>query len=159
VVTILAVVGVLAVLVAAAFLSTYEEPLLADAPRDAADVPLPDGPLSPEDVAGPRFSLAPRGYRMAEVDVALERLQAELADRDRRIALLEAAAEGTQQPAEVREATPADLPVTATPVAAPVVQQQPVVPPEAPAGEPLPPADLGTSLVTDEAVEPRPHQQ
>ena len=33
-----------------------------------------------------RFSLAPRGYRMDEVDAVLARLAAELADRDRRLA-------------------------------------------------------------------------
>lgn len=155
-VTLLAFLGVLAVLLAAAFLSTREEPLLADAPRDAADLPLPEGPLSPEDVGRLRFSLAPRGYRMAEVDLALDRLAAELADRDRRLALLEAAAAPkvvTPEP-DVREATPADLPVP-PPVPAPSVIPDDSVPPVVPAplaGAPLaPPAP-----VTPPAEEPEP---
>jgi DivIVA domain-containing protein len=116
VVTVLALLGVLGVLFVAAVLSTREGPILADAPADVADVPLPDGPLQPEDVGRLRFSLAARGYRMSEVDLALERLAVELTDRDRRIALLEAAAHGHEQPeqdlpAAPREATPADLPL------------------------------------------------
>ena len=37
------------------------------------------------DVVNARFSLALRGYRMEEVDAALDRLAAELAERDARI--------------------------------------------------------------------------
>jgi DivIVA domain-containing protein len=135
VVTVLAILGVLGVLFAAAVLSTREGPLLVEVAPDAADVPLPEGLLQPEDVARLRFSLAPRGYRMREVDLALERLAAELADRDRRLGLLEAAARGAEggatggtdaaPTAEVRQATPADLPVPAE-AAVPVVAQ-PVV--------------------------------
>ena len=87
--TILLLLVVLAVLFGAAALLTSDRPLLADAPADAADVGLPTGPVRPEDVAALRFSMAPRGYRMAEVDDVLDRLGAELADRDRRLALLE----------------------------------------------------------------------
>jgi DivIVA domain-containing protein len=216
VVTFLALLGVLGVLFAAAVLSTREGPVLADAPPDAADVPLPEEPLAPEDVGRLRFSLAARGYRMSEVDLALERLARELADRDRRIALLEAAAEGHQTPASVREATvedlpapppepePAPLPVAPpapaeapaylvppaeapqeapqeAPPAAAVPQEAPPValPPEAPAylvppeaavpqdaaepaavpadptdeADPLPPADLGAELLSEERAE------
>lgn len=90
-VTVLALLGVLGVLFVAAVLATRGGGELAEAPPDAADLALPPGPLQPEDVAGLRFSLTARGYRMAEVDVALERLAAELADRDRRLAQLEGA--------------------------------------------------------------------
>ena len=93
-VTVLALIGVAAVLFAAAVLATRDTPLLADAPPDRPDLPLPDGPVQPEDVAAVRFSMAPRGYRMAEVDEVLARLGAELADRDRRLALLEATVTG-----------------------------------------------------------------
>jgi DivIVA domain-containing protein len=150
VVTILALLGVLGVLVAAAIISTREEPLLADAPQDTADLPLPDEPLTPDDVRRLRFSMAPRGYRMSEVDLALERLQAELADRDRRIGLLEARAEGAQR-AEVREATVADLPV---PPPAPVVQAP--APVAAPAVEPpvVEPPVIDPPVVDPPAVEP-----
>jgi DivIVA domain-containing protein len=47
---------------------------------------LPDGrAVRSEDVAHLRFSLAFRGYRMSEVDDALDRLATEIADRDARI--------------------------------------------------------------------------
>ena len=88
--TILLLLAVLTVLFGAAALLTSDRPVLADAPPDAADTGLPTGPVQPEDVAALRFSVAPRGYRMAEVDDVLDRLAAELADRDRRLTLLEA---------------------------------------------------------------------
>jgi len=133
VVTALALLGVLCVLFVAAVLATREGGELAPAPPEVADLALPDRPLAPEDVAALRFPMAARGYRMAEVDVALERLAEELRDRDRRIGLLEAAAEGHEagdgqllpvpsdqalldeaRPAAagpVRQATPDDLPL------------------------------------------------
>jgi DivIVA domain-containing protein len=83
VVTVLGVLGVLAVLFATAVLVTRSDPLLADAPPDRADLELPPGPLSPDDVEAVRFSMAPRGYRMDEVDAVLARLAEELAERDR----------------------------------------------------------------------------
>ena len=46
------------------------------------------------DVQALRFPVAVRGYRMAEVDAALERLADELAARDRLIADLTERAEG-----------------------------------------------------------------
>jgi len=89
VLTLLAVLGVLAVLFATAVLVTRADPLLADAPPDRADQALPDRPLTAEDVASVRFSLGIRGYRMSEVDAVLARLAAELADRDCRLEALE----------------------------------------------------------------------
>lgn len=48
--------------------------------------PLPeDRTLRSDDVTSVRFSLALRGYRMDEVDAALDRLAGEIADRDARI--------------------------------------------------------------------------
>jgi DivIVA domain-containing protein len=82
----LALLGVVLVLFAAAVLSTREGTVLAPAPQDLPDLGLPERPLRAEDVDGVRFSLAPRGYRMAEVDAVLDRLAEELADRDRRLA-------------------------------------------------------------------------
>jgi len=84
--TLLALLGVLAVLFAAAVVATRGGGELAEAPADAADLGLPDGPLRASDVEALRFPLAVRGYRMAEVDAALERLADELAVRDRLIA-------------------------------------------------------------------------
>lgn len=91
-VTLLGALGVLVVLFATAVLATRDDPLLADAPPDRADLVLPDGPMSAGDVDAVQFSLAVRGYRMSEVDEVLDRLAGELADRDRRIAELEQAA-------------------------------------------------------------------
>lgn len=54
--------------------------------------PLPADDLVPPDVDAVRFSLGLRGYRMDEVDAVLDRLRDELAERDRRIAELTAAA-------------------------------------------------------------------
>ena len=79
VVTLLGLVGVLAVLFATAVLVTRGDPLLADAPPDRADVALPETPLTAADLEAVRFSMAPRGYRMDEVDAVLARLAAELA--------------------------------------------------------------------------------
>lgn len=63
---------------------------LADAPPDRAPAELlPDGEVSRADVARLRFSLAFRGYRMDEVDETIDRLAAEIGDRDERIARLE----------------------------------------------------------------------
>ena len=83
------VVSLVLVLFAAAVLATREWGM-APAPQDVADLRLPDGPVRPDDVAALRFAMAPRGYRMEQVDEVLDRLAAELADRDARIAELEA---------------------------------------------------------------------
>lgn len=54
--------------------------------------PLPmTRPVGRADVEALRLPVAPRGYRMADVDDALARLGAELAERDSRIAGLESA--------------------------------------------------------------------
>jgi DivIVA domain-containing protein len=88
VVTLLGLLGVLAVLFATAVLATRSDPLLADAPPDRPDLDLPDGLLAPSDVDGVRFSMAVCGYRMSEVDALLARLRDELAERDRLLAEL-----------------------------------------------------------------------
>ena len=80
--TVLSILGVLAVLFVAAAVATREGPVLVDAPVDLADVDLPAGPLQPEDLRAVRFALAVRGYRMDEVDRVIERAASELADRD-----------------------------------------------------------------------------
>jgi DivIVA domain-containing protein len=54
--------------------------------RFAPDWPgrsLPDGrAVGPDDIEAARFSLAFRGYRMSEVDLTLDRLAGEIAERD-----------------------------------------------------------------------------
>lgn len=89
---------VVAVLFVAAVVATSEDPVLADAPPDAADVVLPAGQVQPEDVADLRFGLALRGYRMSEVDPVLDRLATELRGRDQRIAELEGALVALAEP-------------------------------------------------------------
>ncbi|MEV5612010.1 DivIVA domain-containing protein [Streptomyces sp. NPDC052225] len=65
---------------------------LRDEPSQFYADPLPpDRPLVPADVEALRLPTAVRGYRMAEVDDALNRLGAELAEREARIGELEAA--------------------------------------------------------------------
>jgi len=55
---------------------------LSPLPARTSPVDLPDRNISGEDVRGVRFALAARGYRMSDVDWALERLADEL-DRTR----------------------------------------------------------------------------
>ncbi|GAA0376348.1 DivIVA domain-containing protein [Streptomyces blastmyceticus] len=65
---------------------------LPEAEPDRIAWPLPaDRPTSRADVDAVRLPLAVRGYRMTETDDVLDRLGAELAERDARIAELERA--------------------------------------------------------------------
>ena len=99
-VTVLAVLGVLAVLLVTAFVATRDDQLLADAPPDAPDRDLPPGRLRADDLRRVRFGVTVRGYRMSEVDAVLERLAAELAERDARLeAQLSAPAARVAEPA------------------------------------------------------------
>ena len=88
----------LAVVVAAVTLAVVgggESASLPEAVPDRFDDPLPPHrPVGREDVEALRFPLAVRGYRMANVDDALGRLGAEIAERDARISDLEAALAG-----------------------------------------------------------------
>ncbi|WP_093799199.1 hypothetical protein [Streptomyces sp. Wb2n-11] len=66
------------------------------APEQLVD-PLPaTRPVGRADLEALRLPMAPRGYRMGDVDDVLGRLGAELAERDARIAELEAALAGVQ---------------------------------------------------------------
>ncbi|MFJ8229381.1 hypothetical protein ACIQ9E_05375 [Streptomyces sp. NPDC094448] len=66
------------------------------APERLVD-PLPESrPVGRADVEALRLPVAARGYRMADVDDALARLGAELAERDARIARLESALAGAR---------------------------------------------------------------
>ncbi|MDK1345393.1 DivIVA domain-containing protein [Streptomyces sp. 378] len=71
-------------------------PLPEASPERLRDPLPPDRPVDRVDVEGLRFPLAARGYRMADVDDALSRLGAELAERDARIADLESALAGAR---------------------------------------------------------------
>ncbi|MGX1836432.1 DivIVA domain-containing protein [Streptomyces diastaticus] len=90
----------LVVVVAAVTLAAVgggSRPVLPEAePETVADTFPEDRPLARADVDALRFPVVLRGYRMAEVDDALSRLGAELAERDARIAELESARAGDQ---------------------------------------------------------------
>jgi DivIVA domain-containing protein len=74
--------------------------------------PLPqDRPVRASDVADARFSVAFRGYRMAEVDEALDRLAVEIAQRDEAIQQL------TGQPFDADPPAVTVVPATGEPVA------------------------------------------
>ncbi|MCH0540073.1 DivIVA domain-containing protein [Streptomyces sp. MUM 203J] len=76
------------------------EPLPEVAPEHLVD-PLPvTRPVSRADIETLRLPVAARGYRMTDVDDVLDRLAAELAERDARIAELEAALAGAQATAD-----------------------------------------------------------
>ncbi|MFB8242501.1 DivIVA domain-containing protein [Kitasatospora purpeofusca] len=86
---------------------------LPEAVQDRISARLPqDRPLGRADVDALRLPMALRGYRMDEVDDVLDRLGAELAHRDDRIAELEAlaavrgAVEATDRPEPGAEPLP-----------------------------------------------------
>ncbi|WP_394805859.1 DivIVA domain-containing protein [Streptomyces fradiae] len=80
-----------------------ENEVLPEAPPEHLADPLPlTRPVTRADVEAVRLPLAARGYRMAEVDDVLDRLAAELAERDARIAELESALAGAQATASGR---------------------------------------------------------
>ncbi|WP_063774314.1 DivIVA domain-containing protein [Streptacidiphilus rugosus] len=65
---------------------------LPDAERDRLAARLPeDRPLVREDIDELRFPMAVRGYRMDEVDDTLDRMAAELSQREHRVVELESA--------------------------------------------------------------------
>jgi DivIVA domain-containing protein len=85
IIVVLAVIGAVGAVAAGAVRGGLSEP-----ESSIPDAGLPEGTLRPGDVAGLRFSLAFRGYRMDQVDDALDRLSAELTERDAEIARLRA---------------------------------------------------------------------
>ncbi|CAM5269374.1 hypothetical protein SSPIM334S_05374 [Streptomyces spiroverticillatus] len=90
------VVVVAAVTLAVVGTGGEQGPLPEAAPDHLVD-PLPlTRPIGRADIEALRLPLAVRGYRMADVDDVLGRVGAELAERDSRIAELEAALAGAQ---------------------------------------------------------------
>ncbi|HEX4103585.1 MAG: DivIVA domain-containing protein [Pseudonocardiaceae bacterium] len=83
-----AVVGAVVFLVASLVFGRGEE--LAALPPDGTPTSLPAGPIVGDDVRAIRFSQVLRGYRMSEVDWALQRTAAELDALRARVAELEA---------------------------------------------------------------------
>ncbi len=73
---------------------------LPDAEPDRLEDPLPPHrPVHRGDLENLRIAVTLRGYRMSDVDDVLDRLGAELAERDARIAELEAALAGAHDAA------------------------------------------------------------
>jgi DivIVA domain-containing protein len=90
-------IALVAVVAAVALMVLGDGDVLSDAEPDSLYDPLPDDrPLGRADVDTLRLPTALRGYRMSEVDDVLDRLGAELTERDARIAELEAALAGVQ---------------------------------------------------------------
>jgi DivIVA domain-containing protein len=112
VVLLLEVLAVLAVVFGVAVVLTGRGEGLSEEWPDRADTGIPrDRAMTPEDVIGLRFALAFRGYRMSEVDDALDRLAAEIAARDEAIARLRSGP--VAEPAGEPEAEAEPLPVSA----------------------------------------------
>lgn len=114
-----------AVVTAVALLAVGRLGELPDVEPDRAPTLLPDSRLvESDDVDNVRFAVGLRGYRMDEVDDVLDRLAADIAERDARIAELEgrgapaagepaatAAGTGTAWPeAGAADVTPVDSP-------------------------------------------------
>ncbi|MGX9228599.1 DivIVA domain-containing protein [Streptomyces albus] len=107
---------------------------LADVPPDLLDEPLPaERPVTHADVAGLRLAIGLRGYRMDQVDDVLDRLGAELAERDARIAELESSLAGAQAVAMGR--TPA---TGREPARGPAADPDGTTAPEGPSTPPAP---------------------
>ncbi|GAA1427745.1 hypothetical protein GCM10009616_05770 [Microlunatus lacustris] len=85
---IIAVVAVAALGVAAVAAAGGVGEMSEDPVEDVYRQQLPDGLLTAEDVRAARFGTALRGYAMGQVDELLDRLAAEIAERDARIAEL-----------------------------------------------------------------------
>lgn len=84
-------VALVAVVAAVALAVLGDGGALRDAEPDRLDDRLPeDRPVGRTDIDQLRLPVAVRGYRMADVDDVLDRLGAELTERDARIAELEA---------------------------------------------------------------------
>jgi DivIVA domain-containing protein len=104
--TFLQVIAVAAIVFGVVILVTGRGRGLDDVEPDLADNRLPDGPIGAKEVEDVKFSLAVRGYRMDEVDDALDRVAEELGRRDAMIAELRAQVSGAPMRAPL--SAPAD---------------------------------------------------
>jgi DivIVA domain-containing protein len=97
----------------------------------------PDRPLLRADIEAVRLPVAVRGYRMLDVDEVLERLGAELAERDARIAELETSLAGVQAGAQatVQQGAQPDGQQGGQPYRTTLLKEDPASPP----GPPSPP--------------------
>ncbi len=169
---VLGLVGI-GVVVAVALLAVGRLGELPPPPSRLAPLDVPAGPLRARDVDDVRFAVGVRGYRMDEVDEVLDKLSADLAGRDARIAALEeqlasahpsaagAPWEGSADPGALRSAPLGDpLPLDrAWPPAERVDPGSAAVAPWEAGGDPgaLPSAPLGDPLPLDGAWPPAQH--
>ena len=94
-------IAAIAVVAVVALLAVGRLGELPEAEADRTPLALPvDRPMDRSDVDGVRFAVGMRGYRMDEVDDVLDRLAAEVDQRDARISELESrlAARGVPRP-------------------------------------------------------------
>ena len=118
--SLLLLLAVLAVLAGIALAAAGRVTSLPDAPPDRAPTGvLPPSEFETADIERLRFSLAFRGYRMDEVDDVLDRLTAELAERDARIAELEQGGPLADKDVDVPAASPSTSPPSAAAGAVP----------------------------------------
>jgi DivIVA domain-containing protein len=87
---IVVLVGIAALTGVAVLLGMSESPLSTE-PVDRVDDGLPERQLTSGDVGGLRFRIGMRGYRMDDVDLALDRLRDALRDAETRSAAAEQA--------------------------------------------------------------------
>ena len=77
--------------------------------------PLPDTPLTEEDLDGLQLDVTARGYRMGEVDAVIDRLRRELREKDEQIAVLRRDVERVPAGDAAGAPAPAVSPETAVP--------------------------------------------
>jgi DivIVA domain-containing protein len=73
-----------AILVAVALVLAFNEDGLQDEPPDYGDLGLPDRLLDADDIPRLRFRIGLRGYRMEDVDAALDRVAQSMRDTEPR---------------------------------------------------------------------------
>jgi DivIVA domain-containing protein len=127
---------------------------------DGRAVPLPtDRPLGEDDISQTKFDVGWRGYRMAQVDQALQRAAYDIGYKGELIGVLEAEVtalrDGRLADADVlrkaREAAVAPVPAPASEADGPVIEVT-VVPPDDPAPEPAsPPAEEKAEAEVEES--------
>jgi DivIVA domain-containing protein len=81
-------VGIVVICLVAAFLLGLISGGVGGATSSLRHQPLPDTPLTDDDLDSLQLDVTARGYRMSQVDGVLDRLRRELAERDEQIAVL-----------------------------------------------------------------------